>query len=70
MRLLFLVLCLAAVPATAQQLDPVKLGSAYQQQRNMAYDSVAQCAVSVSDLQMKIADLERQLAEAKKEQTK
>jgi hypothetical protein len=45
--------------------DAAKLAPIYQQQRNMANDSIAQCSVIVADLQAKIADLEKQLAAAK-----
>jgi phage shock protein A len=67
MRLNLLVpaLILIASPALAQQADPAKLGSVLRQQRDMANDNVAACSVAVSDLQAKVADLEKQLAAAK-----
>ena len=51
----------------AQQLpDASKLAPIYQQQRNAEADGRAQCYAIVIELQAKIADLEKQLAEAKK----
>jgi phage shock protein A len=54
--------------ALAQQSDPAKLAPVYRQQRDLANDQIANCAVSLADLQAKIADLEKQLAAAKAEQ--
>jgi hypothetical protein len=41
-----------------------KLAPILRQQRDVANDSVASCAVIVSDLQVHIAELEQKLAEA------
>lgn len=62
-RLVFFLLLVS--PVAAQQVDPAKLGSVLRQQRDMANDNVAACSVAVSDLQAKVADLEKQLAAAK-----
>jgi hypothetical protein len=51
--------------STAAKLVPY-----YQQQRNSALDNLASCAAAVSDLQSKIADLEKQLSDAKAAQSK
>jgi phage shock protein A len=56
---------LLASPALAQQPDPAKLAPLYRQQRDFANDNVAACAVTVTDLQAKIAELEKKLAETK-----
>jgi hypothetical protein len=48
-----------------QQADPTKLVPILKQQREMAFDGVASCAVTVIDQNARIADLEKQLAEAK-----
>ena len=65
--------CVILVAMTApkschgQQLpDASKLAPVYQQQRNFEADRGAQCYAVAADLQAKIADLERQLEEAKK----
>jgi hypothetical protein len=64
---LFTVIFWAVKPAVGQQLpDATKLAPFYQQQRNIANDGVAACALSNAELQAKIAELEKQLAEAKK----
>lgn len=49
-----------------QQVDPGKLVSVLTVQRNNATDAVAQCSVMMADLQAKVADLEKQLADSKK----
>jgi len=59
-----------ASQAFAQQQDPARLAPYYQQQRNSANDSVAACAVMASELQARIADLEKKLAEATAAQNK
>jgi hypothetical protein len=51
--------------STAAKLVPY-----YQQQRNSALDNLASCAAAVTDLQNKIADLEKQLSDAKAAQSK
>jgi hypothetical protein len=66
LKKLALLALLFASPALAQQSDPVKLAPIYQQQRNMAHDQIAACAISVTDLQARIAELEKKLAEATK----
>jgi hypothetical protein len=65
MKKIALIASLFASPVLAQmQSDPVKLAPIYQQQRNIEADARAQCFVIVGDLQVKIADLEKKLAEA------
>ena len=55
----------ARIVALAQQLpDASKLAPVYQQQRNAEADGRAQCYAIVVDLQARVADLEKQLAEA------
>jgi hypothetical protein len=67
MRAIILAVLLVASPALAQQQpDPAKLAPLYRQQRDMANDQIAACAVSVSDLQAKIAEMEKKLTETKK----
>ena len=52
--------------ASAQQLpDAAKLAPLYQQQRNAEADGRAQCYAVVLELQVRVAELEKQLAEAK-----
>ena len=48
-----------------QQTDPAKLVPILKQQREMAFDGVASCAAAVVDQNARIADLEKQLADAK-----
>ena len=58
--------CLAAqVAAGQQQPDPVKTIPFLKQQREAAFDNIAACSVLVTEQQAKIAELEKQLAEAK-----
>jgi len=53
--------------AVAQQLpDVTKLAPVYQQQRNAEADGRAQCYAIVLDLQARIAELEKKLAETTK----
>jgi hypothetical protein len=57
--------------ALAQPLpDATKLAPVYQQQRNAEADGRAQCYAIVVDLQAKIAQLEKELAEKPKEEPK
>jgi hypothetical protein len=65
MRIILILLAGCAV-GYAQQADLLKLAPFYQRQRDMANDVIAQCSVLVTDLQSRVADLEKQLAEAKK----
>jgi hypothetical protein len=60
-------LLLWAIPAHGQQQppDPAKLVPILKQQREMAFDGVASCAATVVDQNARIADLEKQLADAK-----
>lgn len=58
-----LCLALAASSAFAQQPpDPAKLAQVYRQQREQAADGIAACSIIASDLQAKIAELEKRLA--------
>jgi hypothetical protein len=58
-----------AAPALAQQQqDPAKLAPLFQRQRNNALDDVAGCALVVIDLQTKISELEKKLAETATQQ--
>lgn len=62
-----LAFAVASFAVFAQQLpDASKLAPVYQQQRNAEADGRAQCYTIVLDLQARIAELEKQLAEAKK----
>jgi hypothetical protein len=65
------IIAMVALPPSwlaAQQLpDLSKLAPVYQQQRNAEADGRAQCYAIVVDLQARIADLEKQLTEAKKD---
>jgi hypothetical protein len=62
-----IILCFALLsgPAFAQQQppEPAKLAPLYQQQRNSALDGLAACVAASSDLQAKISDLEKKLAQ-------
>jgi hypothetical protein len=66
MRKLCILLALIASPALAQQQqpDPAKLAPLYRQQRDVANDSIAACVAAAADLQAKIVELEKKLAEA------
>jgi hypothetical protein len=64
MKRVVLLAALLATPVLAQQIDPAKVAPFYRQQRDVANDGVAACTVIVMDLQAKIAELERKLAEA------
>ncbi len=60
-------LFLAPLAATAQQAPDVsKLAPMYQQQRNAEADGRAQCYAIVVELQARIAELEKKLAETPK----
>lgn len=63
----FIILSAGTGIALAQQPDPAKLLSVVAAQRNSAADGVAQCSVMVGDLQARIAELEKQISEAKKQ---
>jgi hypothetical protein len=65
-----LIAASSAASAQTSASSQAKLVPFYQQQRNSALDNLASCAAAVSDLQNKIADLERQLNEAKATQSK
>ena len=61
---------LAGVLAAAAQQpfpDAAKIAPIYQQQRNAEADGRAMCIAIVGDLQARIADLEKQLTDAKVE---
>lgn len=60
------ILLLALTGSAGSQVDPAKIAAVYQQQRNITADSLAQCAVTVGDLQARIAELEKKLSEAGK----
>ncbi len=66
-KLIRMVLLLASSAAVAQQPfpDAAKIAPVYQQQRNAEADGRAVCVAIVGDLQARIADLERQLTDAK-----
>ena len=66
MERMIIFLALLSTPALSQQIpDASKLAPIYQQQRNLYADGMAQCYVQVTDLQARIAELEKQLAAAK-----
>lgn len=65
LRLVLLALLASLLTADAQQADPAKLAPMYRQQRDQANDTLAACAVAVTDLQARIAELEKKLAEKK-----
>jgi hypothetical protein len=66
MKKLALLALLMASPAFAQQQpDAAKMVPFIKQQREMAYDAIAACSTVVNEQQVRIADLEKQLAEAK-----
>jgi len=51
--------------AAQQQPDPAKMLPFLKQQREAAFDNIAACSVLVTDQQARIAELEKQLVEAK-----
>jgi hypothetical protein len=61
----FLAIFIAGYAAAQQLPDATKLAPFFQQQRNIANDGIAACALSNAELQTKIAELEKHLAEAK-----
>ena len=69
-RLLVLAFLLPNAALAQQAASPVDVIPWLQSQRNTALDAAAQCGATVTALQAKIADLEKQLAEAKKEPAK
>ena len=67
----FLVLAfLLPNAALAQQAAPVDVIPWLQSQRNTALDAAAQCGATLTVLQNKLNEVEKQLAEAKKEPAK
>jgi hypothetical protein len=66
MKRLILLAFLIPNAALAQQAASVDVIPWLQSQRNTALDAAAQCGATVTALQAKIADLEKQLAETKK----
>jgi hypothetical protein len=53
-------------PALAQQLpDAAKLAPIYEQQRNAEANGRAECYAIMTDLQARVAELEKELAQAK-----
>lgn len=60
-----LICASAALAQQAPQPDPAKLVPWLQQQRNAALDGAAQCYVTATDLQNRIAELEKEIAAAK-----
>jgi hypothetical protein len=64
MKKIALLAILVTSPALAQQVELAKLVPLLRQQRDFANDGVAACAVTVSDLQAKVAELEKKLAAA------
>jgi uncharacterized protein YlxW (UPF0749 family) len=65
-----LIAASSAASAQTNAASQAKLVPYYQQQRNSALDNLASCAAAVTDLQNKIADLEKQLSDAKAAQSK
>jgi len=66
LALLFATIFFGCGLVAAQPLpDATKLAPVYQQQRNAEADGRAQCYAIVVELQAKIADLEKQIADAK-----
>lgn len=65
MKKIVLGLVLLASPALAQQqTDPAKLLPLIRQQREVANDSIAACVAAAGEMQTRIAELEKKLAEA------
>ena len=67
MKKLAILLVVLASPVQAQQSDAAKLAPLYQQQRNSALDGMASCAALVAELQARLAELEKKLADAPKD---
>lgn len=68
MRVFFVVVAMLLPTVTyGQQPDPAKVLQAVQAQREGYANAAAQCSAFASDLQVRIAELEKQLAELKKE---
>lgn len=71
MRIVIVIsaLLLSVAPAWSQQQqsDAVRLAPLYQQQRNNALDGMASCAALVADLQARLAELEKKIADATKD---
>lgn len=67
MKKLAILLVVLVSPVQAQQSDAAKLAPLYQQQRNSALDGMASCAALVVELQARIAELEKKLADAPKD---
>lgn len=58
-----LTLIYCAVGVALAQVSADKLAPVFKQQRDMAYDDVARCAVALAEANAKIVELEKKLAE-------
>jgi hypothetical protein len=62
---IFLSLLFLLTPAFAQTPDPAKLLAPIQQQRNQVMDAWAQCLAASNEMQNQLAELRKELEEAK-----